>query len=289
MQDKSLYNKFPNPIVKMKNLLTLTLLFLASFCMATPPPEVQDYDLCDGVFGFITAIGENIKWYDEENNLLASGDIFAPFPLSHGQYILYATQTVDNVESEPARVNVTVKPVPNPPTLDQDRAICVLNKSGVISATHSLDVDIYWAVDDLSTTYGPSDTLIADLSNKDAGEITVYCWAEYNGCLGPSIQADFFLWPTPLTDFTYEKTIIEENNLNLCESSDEKTIVLYGRYRDKTDPPVITSFKPKFNLNNMWFNDTACSFTPKNIGYDEIAITIENTYCSIETILMVNV
>ena len=79
------------------------------------PPSTSDIGVCEGILvPNLFAEGENIHWYDDEqlSHLIYIGD---SLPISYtqpGTYKYYATQSLNNCESEPQSVNLTINPLP---------------------------------------------------------------------------------------------------------------------------------------------------------------------------------
>ncbi|OYU79965.1 MAG: hypothetical protein CFE23_11270, partial [Flavobacterium sp. BFFFF1] len=79
----------------------------------TPPPSAENQTLCNpATVADLSASGTDIKWYDDANHLLDSGDV-----LESGVY--FVTQTLNRCESNPTMITVTINSVAAPIAMDQ--------------------------------------------------------------------------------------------------------------------------------------------------------------------------
>ncbi len=97
---------------------------------ATPPPTVYDMSFCEldnPTGGNLEAIGQNIRWYTDSTytNLLDMNTILAD------NTKLYASQTVNNCESELVEVNISVFDAVIP-VFDYNRHLCLASEPLVL-------------------------------------------------------------------------------------------------------------------------------------------------------------
>jgi len=87
------------------------------------PPEAEDATAIIGQLAKLSAIGKNIRWYDDAalSNLIHSGDTFTIRPIDIGTHTYYVTQTISGFESYPDTVILTT--IINPPK-SEDVSIC---------------------------------------------------------------------------------------------------------------------------------------------------------------------
>lgn len=78
-------------------------------------PITKDTALCVGLtVPDLTALGFNILWYsDTTSSSIVSGNIFDPPAINAGQYIYFATQTIDACESPAAPDTLIIHPKPD--------------------------------------------------------------------------------------------------------------------------------------------------------------------------------
>jgi uncharacterized protein (TIGR02145 family) len=80
----------------------------------------------------LVAIGENVKWYtDFPSNPVFTGNTFIPCVIQPGNHIYYVTQTIDECESKPERIVLTILLLP-PVTNDIE---LILGEQAILTAT----------------------------------------------------------------------------------------------------------------------------------------------------------
>jgi gliding motility-associated-like protein len=113
--------------------------------------------------------GSNIKWYDEPTN----GSILAESTLLQNNKTYYATQTLNDCESERLPITSTIQDTP-PPTAYANQSFCI-QKNAKISDITIVGQNINW-FESLSTSTSLSES--AALENG----ITYYASQTINGC-----------------------------------------------------------------------------------------------------------
>jgi hypothetical protein len=93
-------------------------------------PEAPPQAFCgDSTVSQLSATGDNIQWYATEDSTIAvTGDT----ALTNGTY--YVTQTVGDCESSRIGVTVTVNPIPDAPTAEQN-ILCINSTAADLEAT----------------------------------------------------------------------------------------------------------------------------------------------------------
>ena len=88
-------------------------------------PEVTADTVCENERGVLYAVGDNIRWYDDEvhTTLLQEGDSYAPEKDTPGTYTFYVTQTFGGIESGSAEAVYVVKASPQP-VYAYDKVFC---------------------------------------------------------------------------------------------------------------------------------------------------------------------
>ncbi|MDA3883355.1 MAG: hypothetical protein PF481_08710, partial [Bacteroidales bacterium] len=80
-----------------------------------------------------------INWYGSLNattKLQTNQDCYTPLDKTMpGEYTLYATETVNDCESEKAPVEYTIKPLPDAPIIDPQENLCIYDDDPVLQAT----------------------------------------------------------------------------------------------------------------------------------------------------------
>ena len=89
-------------------------------------PVTADVNGCNGTMAEdLTAAGDNIMWYSDITltNLLFTGNPFSTGISTTGEYIYYVTQTVNNCQSLPDSVILTIYDIPEQPVAE-DVTVC---------------------------------------------------------------------------------------------------------------------------------------------------------------------
>ena len=96
------------------NVPDLALKSLPITLTVVSPPAVQDVNVLYGTENpLLAATGENIKWYADSllTESLVSGSNLSASESEIGEYIFYATQTIEGVESDPAPARLIISPL----------------------------------------------------------------------------------------------------------------------------------------------------------------------------------
>ena len=145
-----------------------------------PRPEATDKEACYGeTVPDLTATGENIKWYSDEEllTLAGTGNNFSTGESEPGTYIYYATQTMYEIESEPDTVTLTIHQLPSADVTDSVNVSCFGMANGSATVTPSGGKAPYsyqWDDDDLTT-----DPIVTGLSGETWYHVTV---TDSNSC-----------------------------------------------------------------------------------------------------------
>src|SRR5690606_27490357 len=127
----------------------------------------------------------NIKWYDSETATtpIQTGRFLNRIYTEVGTFTYYATQTVNNCESEKNSRTVEVFAGPQQPNIDTNNLeLCQNTETGVLEVEKkSIDETIVWTNQNgASLTLGT--TLQVPLENSRIGNNTVYAHTSVSGC-----------------------------------------------------------------------------------------------------------
>lgn len=100
------------------------------------PPTASEADFCESQIATLSAIGQNIRWY-QNGTLVSTANPYSPGISTPGSYDFTVTQTVNGCESDPTAVTlsiysgVTISTQPQPTSVCQgENAIISMSASG---------------------------------------------------------------------------------------------------------------------------------------------------------------
>jgi uncharacterized protein (TIGR02145 family) len=130
----------------------------------TEPPIANDTTIIDGEpVPALTALGENIKWYTDENltNLVYSGDTYNTGDTDFGIYSYYVTQTLSGCESNSSKITMSI--LPSSP-LAEDIIACEGQQDIVLTAEGE---NIKWYAANTNPIYDTRDNQVYDVVTID--------------------------------------------------------------------------------------------------------------------------
>ncbi|MHC1705522.1 MAG: PKD domain-containing protein [Tenuifilaceae bacterium] len=148
-----------NGCVSLPTEVSLTINTLPS------APLTSGNFICEGsVAKTISAVGSNIKWYNNAHTFIINGSTYSPTDNLQGSYTYYATQTdINSCESDYRSATYTVYQVPLAPDfVDPTLEVCQSSANPIFTVTGS---NIKWyknlagAVLSTNNTYQPLDVL----------------------------------------------------------------------------------------------------------------------------------
>lgn len=159
-------------------------------------PATISNEICEGdAAKMLTAIGSNIKWYDNTNAFLVGGSTYTPTDVLAGTYTYYATQTDANgCESNTASADYTINNVPAPPVfIDPVIEVCQTFTNPSFTVVGS-NINWYLNVSGSSiangNTHQPNDLI--------PGTYTYYATQNVNGCESNAETGTFIIHPMPI-------------------------------------------------------------------------------------------
>lgn len=231
-------------LVNIQNTSLPTANTNQSFCTGTNPTIAN-----------IQVTGNQIKWYDALTNgvlLTATTNLF------DGE-TYYASQTVNNCESERIGVSVSIVNTPSTPTANGNQSFCK-SENATLNNIQITGQNIRWYDTNFSAASLPNTTLLED--NK------IYYASQTIGCESDRTPVLIRVYDTPLpTANNNQQFCIDENaiiaNLNIMGSN-------IKWYEESTNGTILT--ETTLLQNNKTYYATQ---TLNNCESERLAITVE--------------
>ncbi|MBQ3989468.1 MAG: hypothetical protein II630_01385, partial [Bacteroidales bacterium] len=150
------------------------------------PPQVTNAEICYGEpSSSVSAMGDSestIVWYSDKqktDELRKGSPKYSPSVSSIGAYNYYATQIVDDCESQPSEAIYTIKALPSPPITLSQLNICEYDSAPTLRVAGE---NIKWYAADKTTKIADGDSFIND--DMSVGLKRFYATQTINGCEG---------------------------------------------------------------------------------------------------------
>ncbi|MPR33614.1 Ig-like domain-containing protein [Salmonirosea aquatica] len=131
----------------------------------------------------LVATGTSLKWYDSSTGGTASTTTPTPSTSAVKTTTYYVTQTQNNCESDRARIDVLVKPIPVQPTIAATTPVCQQGTVPLlVSAVSGITGTLKWYE---AATGGTGSGTVPKPSADNAGTITYYVTQTVNNCESP--------------------------------------------------------------------------------------------------------
>ena len=214
----------------------------------------------------LSAVGENLKWYDELNVLLSDAPI--PDVQAAGSTTYYVTQTVDDCESEPAEIDVTVGSLPTP-TVVSPVELCFGDDAAPLTA--DADGTLQWytvATDGTASTTAPT-------PSSTATEDTYYYVSQLSGsCESDRATITVVVKPKPIATISAssESYCGETSTVNLSLEMDDATLDMTGaEYAWNVGSDVVSTDE---TLNSAEAGTYVCEITLDGCSYTTEEVTV---------------
>ncbi|MDA3883874.1 MAG: hypothetical protein PF481_11385, partial [Bacteroidales bacterium] len=159
-----------------------------------------------------------INWY-ETTKLQTNQDCYTPLDKTMpGEYTLYATETVNDCESEKAPVEYTIKLRPDAPIIDPQENLCIYDDDPVLQATGQ---NITWYENGASIT--PSYTNTYTHVIAEAGNIEYKATQTVDGCEGSKRIVSFRIIGEVQAPTAGQKYMCEGGAVPILESDGSST------------------------------------------------------------------
>ncbi len=192
------------------------------------PPQGISLTICEGEgLDTIEVGGENISWYSDPglDTLIRTGNHYLPDNLTPGTHLFYVTQSTIYCESDPALIELIIKPAPEEP-LASDVSVCYGDTVPDLSA---LGEQIQWYGDpDLKELLHTGPEFATGMT--DTGTYIYYITQTFQECESPVKEVDLKIIELPEAPFT--------NDIQICEGEEIPVLVGGGegiRWYDSPD------------------------------------------------------
>ena len=199
-------------------------------------PSTTGNAICEGSAAkTITAVGSNIKWYDNTSVFIVGGSSYIPTDNVAGTYTYYATQTDANTcESTQATTTYTINSVPiSPVYVNPNIEACETETNpeftvvGDAGSTIKWYKDIVGAVVSTGNTHQPDEII--------PGTHTYFATQTVNACESPVATGDITIHPMPVKyNVTGGGSYCENGAGMLVGLSDSETGVRYELWLNET-------------------------------------------------------
>ncbi|MDA3867097.1 MAG: T9SS type A sorting domain-containing protein [Salinivirgaceae bacterium] len=214
-----------------------------------PLPIVENESGCEGsTIPSLTASGQNIKWYANENltYLLFEGNDYSTGETTAGTYTYYVTQTIDAIESQAVEVTLTINnSIPNDPVAPSGPSeICTSTIESYYTVNESAGTDSYiWQItpDDAGTIAGTSNTGTVSWNEMYSGEAQISVIA-VNSCGQSNASEDYLVTVNQGAYVTSLLNQVAELESQLSTAND--SIIVLNNILDEPLDSIMT-------LNNM--------------------------------------
>jgi len=142
-----------------------------------PPPQTENLIFCENeTLSDLTAIGENISWYNNEalSELVHQGPALQSLADSVGIQAFYVTQTINNCEGPAEGISLTIYPVPEI-TLGEDTSI--FTDETLILGPYLVEYSYLW------NNATENAFLVINGEEYGVGEYPVSVQVTHNGCI----------------------------------------------------------------------------------------------------------
>ena len=214
----------------------------------------------------LSAGGENLKWYDELNVLLTDAPV--PDVQTAGNTTYYVTQTVDDCESEPAEIEVTVGSLPTP-TVVSPVELCFGDDAAPLTA--DADGTLQWytvATDGTASTTAPT-------PSSTATEDTYYYVSQLSGsCESDRAAIKVVVKPKPIATISAssESYCGATSTVNLSlEMVDANLDMTGAEYAWKVGSDVVSTDE---TLNSAEAGTYVCEITLDGCSYTTEEVTV---------------
>lgn len=149
----------------------------ASASTTASPTVTSSVNYCQGTTATaLTATGTSLKWYTVATGGTGSSTAPTPSTASVGTTSYYVSQTLNNIESSRAKIDVVVSAVPAAPTVT---ATITYTKNATATALSATGTNLKWYS---AASGGTSTTLAPTPSTSFAGTTKFYVSQSANGC-----------------------------------------------------------------------------------------------------------
>ncbi len=159
-------------------------------------PTATNKSACTGqAIPNLSATGSNIRWYSDVllTSMVYGDTSYNTGKSQAGTYTYYVTQSVNNCQSNPATVSLTIYAPPSPPATN-DITVCKGQNIPNLIATGN-NIRWYSDVGLLNLVYSGSSF---PSGNTLAGSYLYYVTQTNNGCQSTSVSADLIINPSPI-------------------------------------------------------------------------------------------
>ncbi|OYX80209.1 MAG: hypothetical protein B7Y83_18715, partial [Flavobacteriales bacterium 32-34-25] len=225
----------------------------------TPPPIADaNQSFCTGsnpTIANIQVTGNSIKWYDSLNN----GSLFSNITNLQNGKTYYASQTVNNCESERIEITVSVVNTPSAPTANTNQAFCK-KENATLNNVQISGQNIKWYETNFAAASLPNATLLED--NK------TYYASQTVGCESDRTPILIRVYNTPLPVGNNNQLFCIDENATIANLSISGSNLKW--YEDSTNGTVLA--ETILLQNNKTYYATQ---TLNNCESERLAITVK--------------
>ena len=162
-------------------------------------PQITNAEICYGEpSSSVSAMGDSestIVWYSDKqktDELRKGSPNYSPSVSSIGAYNYYATQIVDDCESQPSEAIYTIKALPSPPITLSQLNICEYDSAPTLRVAGE---NIKWYAADKTTKIADGESFIND--DMSVGSKRFYATQTINGCEGTPTTVTYAVYAQP--------------------------------------------------------------------------------------------
>lgn len=223
-----------------------------------PPTAAANQPFCTGLNPTISNIGitgNSIKWYDNLNN----GSLLNETTFLVDGKTYYASQTINNCESERFGITVSVVNTPSAPTANENQSFCK-NENATLSNVQISGQNIKWYNTNFSAASLPNSTLLED--NK------TYYASQTIGCESDRIPILIRVYDTPLPTANKNQQFCIAENATIAHLSITGSNIKW--YQDTANGTVLAETTLLQNGQTYYTTQTL-----NNCESERLAITVK--------------